>query len=430
MRAAWPAGCNLLVVDHYGRDRSFERACRGWADRIMVIDDLADRPHDCDYLLDPTLGRTREDYAELIPAASRTYLGTGFAMLSCPFAKARARAVIPRGPTVRRVLISFGASDPANATSLTLDALSRVEGDFAVTVVLGRAAPHRDVVADMAVRFDRPVDIRVGLDASAMATVMAESDLAIGAGGNSSWERCCVGLPTALIVTSDNQRIIAARLDDGGAAELLGDVADLHARGIAAGLRRLIADGDRIRGMSAAAAAVCDGHGAARIVAALVSSAKARNGQPVHLRRAETGDAALMLAWQQDPATRRYARNPRPPTSRTHARWMEARLRDPACNLNLIMHGDVPSGVLRLDRMNGEDRLEVSLLVAPDRQRLGIGKAALALARAMYPEAAIYADVHPENAASIALFRSAGYEGTGRSFTSLPTNEGRQRRHG
>lgn len=44
-----------LVVDHYALDARWESALRGMVRRILVIDDLADRVHDCDVLLDQNL---------------------------------------------------------------------------------------------------------------------------------------------------------------------------------------------------------------------------------------------------------------------------------------------------------------------------------------------------------------------------------------
>ncbi|MEE9209826.1 MAG: GNAT family N-acetyltransferase [Kiloniellales bacterium] len=151
----------------------------------------------------------------------------------------------------------------------------------------------------------------------------------------------------------------------------------------------------------------------------------ARDGRPVRLRPATMADAEVMLRWQREPWTRRYARNPAAPTAEEHQRWLADRLADPGCLFNLILHGDEPAGVLRLDRIDSDqdpdNTYEVSILVAPDRHRLGIGKAALHLVRQLLPEAELRAEVLPGNVASDTLFRSAGYIRRKGSFYSPPT---------
>src|SRR5262249_18815445 len=96
LAASWPQGCALLVVHHYGRDARFESACCPWAERILVIDDLADRPHDCDLLLDSTLGRAPADYASLCPKTCRMLLGPAYALLRPEFAAARSESLARR----------------------------------------------------------------------------------------------------------------------------------------------------------------------------------------------------------------------------------------------------------------------------------------------------------------------------------------------
>ncbi|MGH6953127.1 MAG: UDP-2,4-diacetamido-2,4,6-trideoxy-beta-L-altropyranose hydrolase, partial [Alphaproteobacteria bacterium] len=221
---AWPAGAELLVVDHYGRDRRLERACRPWARRIMVIDDLHDRPHDCDILLDQTLGRSNSAYDGLVPEGCRLLLGAGFALLAPAFAAARGRVLARRATSgTEKILVAFGATDPKDATSLVLEGLARARGRFAATVVLGPAAPHLDRVQRLAAQLPPPAEIRVGLDSGEMAALMANSDLAIGAGGTSSWERCCLGLPALVLVTAPDQREVADSLARAGAALVVGE---------------------------------------------------------------------------------------------------------------------------------------------------------------------------------------------------------------
>src|SRR4029079_4764741 len=84
---------------------------------------------------------------------------------------------------------------------------------------MGARAPWLDDVRALAARLPWPTDVRVAVDE--MAALMAESDLAIGAAGVTSWERCCLGLPALVLVLADNQRKSAEALHEAGAAYLL-----------------------------------------------------------------------------------------------------------------------------------------------------------------------------------------------------------------
>lgn len=258
---------DLLVVDHYGLDAEFESACRTWAQHILVIDDLADRPHDCDLLLDQTLGRVQADYRPLVPGHCRLLLGPAHALLRPDFARLRPAALARRDGTLARMLVSLGGSDPHDMTSLVLDTLGRMGLEVDVDVVLGSASPNCDVVAE---RLRGQPRTTLHVDTPHMAELMVQADLAIGAAGVTSWERCTVGLPTIMVVTADNQRLIAHQLDQAGAAVLAGDWTTVTMDGLVAVLRQL-ADTSQLAAVSKAAARVCDGQGVTRTVATLGS---------------------------------------------------------------------------------------------------------------------------------------------------------------
>lgn len=427
MRARWPEGCDLLAVDHYGLDAAFENGCRPWARRILAIDDLADRPHDCDFLLDPTPGRGEEDYQALVPDGCRRLLGPAYALVRPEFAAARGR-LQPRateGP-VRRILVSFGTMDVNNATERVLEAIAWAGIDAVVDVVLGAGAPHLEKVKSHAREMGRRVTVHTGVED--MAALMARADLAIGAAGITSWERCCLGLPSVLVVTADNQRRVAEALEREGAAVSLGWHSAVGPERIAGAVMELDRDSARRARMGAKAAALCDGRGARRVGMEILPNQTARDGRPVRLRPATMADAEVMLRWQCDPRTRRYARNPAPPAAEEHQRWLADRLAESGCLFNLILHGDAPAGVLRLDRVQGSgdgaEAYEVSILVAPEHCRLGIAKGALSLARRLLPGVELQAYVMPDNAASRTLFRKAGYHFRDGLFYSPPGESG------
>ncbi|WP_284893678.1 UDP-2,4-diacetamido-2,4,6-trideoxy-beta-L-altropyranose hydrolase [Cobetia amphilecti] len=214
-----------LVVDHYALDARWEAAVLPARTRLLVIDDLADRPHLAHLLLDQNLGRQSEDYAGLVPVECQVLAGPQHAVLRPEFAERRESSLTRRlrRPTIKRMLISLGGVDKDNATCRVLDALNDCDmpHDLEITVVMGATAPWlREVKARAR---ELPWFTEVVVNVSDMARRMAEADLAIGAAGSTSWERCCLGLPTLMLVLAENQKNVAMMLDSLGAAKLLGE---------------------------------------------------------------------------------------------------------------------------------------------------------------------------------------------------------------
>ncbi len=256
---------DCMVVDHYSLDEQWERELRPNARRIMVIDDLANRNHDCDLLLDQNLGSEAARYAARIPGACRVFAGPRYALLRGEFARQRQASLSRRkGAGLRSVLVSLGGVDRNNVTGRVLAALAPagLAPGTAITVVLGPHAPAIQEVRAMAAA--SPLQTRVLVDVNDMAELMAEADLAIGAAGASAWERCCLGLPSLLMVLADNQLASAKALERAGAAWLIGgpDVVESRLR---AGLE-FAANPERLRDMQVSAAALVDGAGTSRIV--------------------------------------------------------------------------------------------------------------------------------------------------------------------
>lgn len=250
-----------LVVDHYALDARWEEAFRPQANRIMVIDDLADRPHACDLLLDQNLGRKEADYCGLLKGKTTTLVGPQYALLRPEFAALRAQSLARRqtNPQLRRLLITMGGVDKDNATGQVLAALQNcnLPADLRVTVVMGPHAPWLVQVQAQAAQIPWPTEVLVGVDN--MAELMAESDLAIGAAGSTSWERCCLGVPTIQVALAQNQEAIAQALSGAGAALIL------QGQIVAQTLSHLIsnvASTEKLYAVSQVASVVTEGKGA------------------------------------------------------------------------------------------------------------------------------------------------------------------------
>ena len=245
----------------------FETACRPWVRRIVTIDDLANRPHDCDLLLDQTFGRRESDYRPWVPGGCRLLLGPDFALLRDDFLALRPNSLVRREQFgLKRILVSMGGTDPNDVATTVVRGILESGLSVDVDVVLGAATASPALASAVEGCGKR---VRLLPRVANMAELMAAADLAIGAGGVTSWERCCMGLPTLLIVTADNQELIAARLAEAGAARILGWHADVRPENIAVAVRELRDDPAALAGMSAAAREICDGKGVDRVFAAV-----------------------------------------------------------------------------------------------------------------------------------------------------------------
>lgn len=260
-----------LVVDHYALEWEWEKAMRPYCQRLLVIDDLADRRHTCDLLLDQNLGRRAEDYSGLLPASCRLLLGSEFALLRGEFAMWRPESLRRRrGAGLQRVLVTLGGGDKDNFTSAVLQSLRQcsLPQDCVIDVVLGAQSPWLEEVCANARELPWTVTVEKGVDD--MARRMALADLVIGAAGSTSWERCCLGVPTLLLVIAENQYPAAIALQEAGAALLLPS-AELP-RALPESLALLLREPWRLDWMSQQAVGVCSGAGVSYLVKELLEA--------------------------------------------------------------------------------------------------------------------------------------------------------------
>ena len=262
-----------LVVDHYAIDARWESAMRSTSRHLMVIDDLADRRLDCDLLLDQNLGRISGDYDRLVPPACQRIIGPSYALLRPEFGNLRKRSLARRKqPSLRRLLVSLGGVDKDNLTSRVLRALraSKLPPDCSITVVMGANAPALAAVLQLA--REMPWATTVLVDAENMADLMTECDLAIGAAGSTTWERCCLGVPSLMIVAADNQRGIASAMDLIGAAHTLGDAQNSSFdQALVESIDAFSSIPDLLHAMTEKAHLLVDGEGAQRVSRAMMS---------------------------------------------------------------------------------------------------------------------------------------------------------------
>lgn len=211
---------DYLVVDSYAIDETWENSVSLYVNKIMVIDDLANRKHNCDILLDQNFYLNKDErYIGLVPKQCKLLLGPQFALLRDEFYQIKKNERIRDG-NIRNILVFFGGSDLTNETMKTLNAISLLENkNIVVNVITGKNNPHNNKIKKYC---SANKNMYYYCQVDNMASFMNEADLAIGAGGTTTWERCYLSLPAIVIAIADNQIKICEDCNEIGIIMYLG----------------------------------------------------------------------------------------------------------------------------------------------------------------------------------------------------------------
>jgi UDP-2,4-diacetamido-2,4,6-trideoxy-beta-L-altropyranose hydrolase len=383
-RAAW------VVMDHYELGADWLDGARSVAESRLVLDDLHDRRMECEMVLDPWFVDGRATYEDLAPGA-RLLLGPSFALVRSEFAAALEVAPGRSFDAVRRILISLGGSDPGGATGRVVDEVLAAAPWAEVEVLLGPAAGSAIVPAS-----DR---VHVTVDPKDVPAVMLAADLAVGAGGGMTWERCAMGLPTLIVSVADNQWEQAEMVAASGAARYLGPLEDLSPGAVGSAISALLEPKVR-REMSDCGRLLVDGLGCVRV---------ADQMEGVSLRPATSEDARRVWEIANDPTVRAVSISTASIPWESHRAWFEARLAS-GQPLLVVEIGHQSVGYVRFD--DRPDGPEVSIALDP-RHRGGLGGRVLRTAcdwwNASHAGTPLLARIKTDNEASRRAFRNAGF---------------------
>lgn len=396
-----------LVVDHYGLDHRWQKQQRDYVCQIMVIDDLADRKHDCDLLLDQNLVEGFEQrYVGLVPKSSSFLCGPQYSLLQPMYAEFHDCIPFREGP-IKRILVFIGGADAGNISGMVLGAfLALSRNDIEIDVVVGHTCPHRQCIYDMAQPYP---NISVHDSLPTLAPLIARADLAIGGGGSATWERFCLGLPTLVITLAENQKLIADWLHRLELIHLAGDRKKITSDSLQNSLQSFVAQ-DINKDWSKRCHATVDGQGTRRVAATLLAS----HETPLQVRRARVSDEALLLEWANDPETRQNAFTMGQISQEEHHAWFNSRLRDiAACSIFIVETSDeTPVGQVRLQRTQ-EKSYGVHYSLAKCFRGRKIGKNMLEVAlkhfSSKYPVENFVAYVKKENIASQKIFNQLNF---------------------
>ena len=390
-----------IVCDHYALSADWEHRVMAISSaRLLAIDDLHNRIHTANIVLDQNLAHSSEQYQELIPHYCRVLSGTRYALLRPEFAKWRNRSLVRRGikQDIEHVLINLGGVDKDNITLRILNSLVKQNiHNINITVVMGITAPHINSVRAFAET--TPFSCNVLVDISNMAELMAQSDWVIGAAGSTSWERCCLGLPSVIVVLADNQRTIAEQLQKAGASLIL-EVADLETFKFTDVISQLRA---QLMDISQNAQKICDGLGVRRVVQHIEDISNF--SEYVEIRQANEDDIRLVFNWRNHINIRQFMFQRDELIWEEHVNWFLKQLHNPNFIMLIYQVDSIPQGYVSFKKIDN-GTWEWGFYTAPDCPRghgYRMGKLALAWIFAERDARSVRGLVRVNNKASLRL---------------------------
>ena len=392
-----------LIIDHYALDIRWEKALRNSVKKIMVIDDIADRKHDCDVLLDQNYYLDMDTrYKDKVPNNCELLVGPKYALLRDEFIEAR-KTIKPRDGVVKRILVFFGGVDAQNYTGLAIDALSTLrEYQFDVDVVIGSSHPNKNQIIANCLSNSYQSYVQT----EKMAELMTSADLVIGAGGSATWEKCCLSLPSIVLATADNQTKQLNDLATSGYCYIVE-----HNNEMVNTLRlhiKALVENKKLRNFLAKnSATLVDGVGTQRLVKLMVSSSF------LELRRATIADEKNIFEWRNHSNIRAVSVNKELIAWQNHRVWFESMLRNASVEMLIAELDKTPVGVVRFDVTN--EIAEVSIYLIQQTESKGLGYKVLISAEQWLLKMCLSlkefnATVLEGNSASHHLFKKAGYQ--------------------
>lgn len=396
-----------VVVDGYHFSGDYQRILKNFGLRLLFVDDYGHADHYyADFVLNQNIYAhegfyiNREPYTQLL-------LGTRYVMLRREFWRWQGwQRSLPS--VAKKVLVTLGGSDPDNVTLKVIQALQLLEIDgLEVAVVVGGSNPHYEQLKAVVEKSRFP--IRLEKNVMNMPELMAWADVAIAAGGSTSWELAFMGLPSIVLVLADNQKAIAQKLGKMGVVVNLGWHEDVSAAEIGGAITQLLKTAESRRKMTQLGQQLVDGEGSARVLMHL-------EGKQIRLRPVRQDDCKLLWDWANDPEVRAVSFSAEPIPWEHHINWFQARLNAPNCWFYIALNrDDVPIGQIRYDLER--DRAVVSISVARNFRHQGYGSTLIRLAsQQLFQDSdvtMIHAYIKPENETSMRVFLKADFQDMG-----------------
>lgn len=310
-----------IIVDHYGIDHHWEKVVSPSCKKLMVIDDLANRSHDCHLLLDQNLVENYKlRYQKIVNHNCFCLTGPKFALLQPEYAIAHERTP-PRLAPISRVLIYFGAADQRNLTGMAISAFLKLNrNDVNLDVVVNDQSPFYTTIRELVQ--NKPT-IKLHENVPSLCDLMINADFAIGASGATSWERCCLGLPTFVVTLAANQEPIAAQLHRDGYVKLLGQLNEITVDLLKAAFSDVLSGNCDLEKWSSHCRTLVDGKGTDRVVSVMTLD----KATPIRVRPASVDDVHTINEFANSSQLNKAGSKPTAVEGESHKRQFYAQLR-------------------------------------------------------------------------------------------------------
>jgi UDP-2,4-diacetamido-2,4,6-trideoxy-beta-L-altropyranose hydrolase len=390
-----------LVIDGYIFGKEYSSVVRKAGAHVLCIDDVGQiDTHDADVILDQNIATSVEYYADATDA--KLLLGPRYALLRSEFQHWQDWRRPEQKP--KNILITMGGSDPDNVTSRVIKMLEKFPTPLILTVIVGGANRHHDAIASAAQ--SSPHAVHVLHDVQDMPQVLSQADIAICAGGTTTYEMMFMQLPMLTVILARNQEAVAHAVEQADCGLCLGKYETMQTEKLWNMLRTLLQDEKGHHVMAEYGRRAVDGYGADRVAMAVQRS-------PLRLRKAIKDDCRTLWEWANEPATRAASFSDDPIPWETHKEWFMKKISQSDVYLWIgVDEDDKPVGIVRFEPNDGGGFL-VSIAIDRQKQGKGIGRSLLhiGIARMLstYPHHVIHAFVKTTNGPSLALFDRAGF---------------------
>jgi len=398
-----------IVVDGYNFDAAYQESIKELGKKLLFIDDNGCASH---YYADIVLNQNvyaseilyskREHYTSLL-------LGTRYALLREEFLVWQGwKRKIP--DFAQNILVTLGGSDPENVTRKVFDAILRLEFNRLNVIIV--AANNRYSKQLKCLIDESKVNIEFKSNVEKMSDLMAWADIAISAGGTSTWELAFMGLPMIIIAIADNQCQIVEELSKDGVAVNAGWHKDVTPSMIAENISELICDYKKRSEMSQRAQALVDGNGADRVLKALRCVSSSQEIECVQLRRVQEGDEDFLWHLANDPDVRSASFSTIMIPWEDHIKWFRKQFNDPSCIFFIATFENIPIGQVRFETKNGEATISVSL--EKEYRKRNFGSEIIRISTQKIFDSTTTKKVHAyvkiDNTASVLAFQKAKYK--------------------
>lgn len=397
-----------IILDHYGIDQKWQSEfLNGFSNnnkpKIMVIDDLANRSHEANIILNQNLIelKLKNPYQSLVPEYCINLLGPKYALLDSEYSKIHNN--IKERVDFKNVLIYFGAVDPKNFVEKSLRKLLEANiPDLCIDVVISSYSKNYKKIKKIS---EENNNVKIHISLPTLVDLISKADFSIGAAGSTTWERVCLKLPTLVIATAENQINLAKSLANKRLIYLIGDW-NTSQKKIKNSLNFLINKDFKFFNFDF----LVDGLGAKR-VANYLNNIHTNN----KLRRVEDKDELLLLRWANDNSVRKNSFSESIINKKEHNYWFQKSLHNPE-RFHFIYEDEnlVPIGQIRFDLDKNNNHILIDISIESFFRGKGLGTRLLGeginkMKNLLKGNYIFVAEIKKQNIASKFTFAKAGF---------------------